>query len=138
MSVWGKPAPGCGRPCGSALARRAQDCELVRDLEVVGREAEDGGRASPGAARRAGLPRWLEQPAADEHTLEVGRRDVVAERRTVDLAELGDRERGRCEREADVRVRELPPQALAAGERDRGVVECHPRELVDPVPGRVL
>ena len=42
-----------------------------------------------------------------------------------------------CEREADVRVRELAAQSLAARQHDRAVVERGRRERVDSVPARV-
>ena len=64
----------------------------------------------------------FEHAAAEQHTLQVRRRDVVSERRDVHLAQLRDRERRRCEREADVRVGELRPQARLRGRDDRGVV----------------
>jgi hypothetical protein len=49
--------------------------------------------------------------AAKEDAAEVCGGDVVAERRGVELAELGDRERFRCERGADVRVGEFGADA---------------------------
>jgi hypothetical protein len=62
----------------------------------------------------------------------------VAEGRAIDHPELGDRERRRREREADVRVRELGAQPLAPGQGDVAVVERHRGQVVDGVPGRVL
>ncbi len=62
----------------------------------------------------------------------------MPERRAVERAKLGDRERRGREREADVRVGELRPQALPAREGDRAVVERRLGQLVDRVPGRVL
>jgi hypothetical protein len=62
--------------------------------------------------------------------------DLVAERRDVHLAQLGERERRRCEREARVRVRELAAQP-SASEHDAAVVEGGGREVVDRMPPRV-
>ena len=64
----------------------------------------------------------LEQPTADEDALEVRGGDRVAERRAVEVAEIGDRERRRREREAEIRVRELPAQPLPGAEQDLLVV----------------
>ena len=93
------------------------------------------------AAGVPGLPalaRRLEHAAPHEHALEVRRRDVVPERGRVDVAELAEREGLRREREADVRVRELRPEPLAAGERHCAVVERELRQPVDRMPVRVL
>ena len=51
---------------------------------------------------------------------------------SVEVAQLGDRERRRREREAGVRVRELRAQPLAAGEHDRPVVERGRRQRRRP------
>jgi hypothetical protein len=83
---------------------------LVRDLERRGREAEERRRSAAGAARRTHALDALEHAAADEHPLQVRRRDVVAECGHVYLAQLRDSEHGRREREADVRVGELASQ----------------------------
>ena len=56
------------------------------------------------------------------------------ERGGVEVAQLRDRERLGCEREADVRVRELRPQPLAPGEDDLAVVERGRRQRLDRVP----
>src|SRR5437763_1913174 len=69
------------------------------------------GRAAAGPPGGAHALDALEHAAADEDALQVRRRDVMPERRDVDLPQLGDRELPRREREADVRVRELGPQA---------------------------
>ena len=61
----------------------------------------------------------------------------MPERGGVEVAQLGERERGGREREADVRVGELAAQALARGEHDLGVVERQRRQVVDDVPGGV-
>src|SRR6266571_4472301 len=55
----------------------------------------------------------------------------------VEVAELRQREFVGCEREADVRVRQLRPQSLAAGEDDRAVVERELGQTVRLVPRRV-
>jgi hypothetical protein len=60
------------------------------------------------------LPVGARRAAAKEGCAEVCGGDVVAERRGVELAELGDRERFRCERVADVRVGELARSRLRA------------------------
>ena len=87
--------------------------------------------------RLAPRPRRPEHVPAQEDALEVRRRDVVAERGGVEVAQLGEREGVRCEREADVGVRELAAQALACGEHDLCVVERDRGEVVDDVPRRV-
>ena len=98
-------------------AGRTQHCELVGDLELGacgnGRPRPAGRRPGPEAAAR----RSAQHAAAEQHALEVRGRDVVPERRRVQVAELRDRERRRREREAEIRVGELRAQALAAGER---------------------
>ena len=70
-------------------------------------------------------------PRRIEHALEVRRRDVVAERRRVDVAELVEREGRRREREADVRVRQLAAQPVARRVDDRAVVERGRGKVVD-------
>ena len=62
----------------------------------------------------------------------------MPERGGIDVSELAEREGLGGEREPDVRVRELRAQPLAAGERDRAVVERELRQLVDRMPVRVL
>ena len=112
-------------PLRVAARAAAADGERIRDRQFARGEAVDGRRAAalaPGGAAVAGR---LEQAAALEHAAQVGRVHWVAERGGVDAAELGDREALGGEREADVRVGELGPQALAAGEHDRRVVEGH-------------
>ena len=61
----------------------------------------------------------------------------MADRRGVQVAELRHREFGRRERETEVRVRELPAQALAGGQEDRLVVEGERGELVQGMPAGV-
>ena len=90
--------------------------------------------ARPGVAAAA---RRHERAAPHEHALQVRRRDVVAERRRVDVAELVEGEGRRREGEADVRVRELAAQPIARRVDDRAVVERGRREVVDGVPARV-
>src|SRR5262249_46945411 len=107
------------------LGRRgAQDRELVCDLQLPRAEAHDRRRAAAASARGTPLTRGLDHPAAQQHALQVRRRDVVAERRSVEVPELRDRALRRREREADVRVRELCAQPLAPCEGDLAVVEC--------------
>ena len=101
-------------------------------------EAEKRGGPAAGPARLTPLAGRLEHTAAHEHALKVRRRDVEAERCGVDVTELAEGERLGREREADVRVRELGPEPLAPGERDRAVVEGELRQPVDFVPVRVL
>ena len=86
---------------------------------------------------RAAPADGLDRAAPEEDALQVRGRDLVSERRLVDVAELGERERRRCQREADVRVRELATEPVATREDDRAVVERGLREGVDRVPGRV-
>src|SRR5438874_11336333 len=105
------------------LARRwPQDRELVGDLEAPRTEAEHRRRPAAAAAGGASLTGCFDHPAAQEHTLQARRRDVVPEGGGVELSELGDRELGGREREADVRVRELRAQALATRKGDLPVV----------------
>ena len=118
--------------------RRPQHGELVGDRELAAAEAEERGGTSAAAARLAALARRLEHVAAQQHALEVRRRHVVTESRGVEVAQLRDRERLGCEREAGVRVRELRAQALASGEHDRAVVERGGREAVDGMPRGVV
>ena len=109
-------------------ARGAEDREGVGDLQLPRAEAEERSRT---AARRAGgapAAGGLEHVPPQEDALQVRRRDVVAERGGVDLAELRDREGLRCEREARVRVGQLRVQPLARGERDLAVVERRRRQ----------
>src|SRR5439155_6914730 len=91
--------------------RRTQDGELVGDLERARLEAEKGGRASARGAWRAVPAGVGEDAAAEQHALEVRGRDLVSERRDVEVAQLGDGERLGREREADVRVGELRSEA---------------------------
>src|SRR6187401_1246728 len=116
---------------------RAKGGEGVGDRELRVAEAEDLRRSSAGATRGSALAGLLDHGAALEHAPEVRRRDVVPERRDVDLAKLREREGRRCEREPGVRVRELPAEPLAAREHDLAVVEGGRRQLVDRVPLRV-
>ena len=102
----------------SRSAPRPERRERVGDLERPVAEPEDLGRAAAGAAGRAPLARRVDHAAALEHPAQVRRRDLVAECGDVDLAQLGEREGRRREREAGVRVRELRP-AAARGRRAR-------------------
>src|SRR5438093_5520497 len=86
----------------AVLPGRAQDGELVGDLEAPAAEPEERRRTAAGAARRAPLAGRLEQAAPQQHPLEVRRRDLVPERGRVELPKLGDRERLRREGEAEV------------------------------------
>ena len=117
---------------------RAQHRELVGDLEVGRAEAEDLRRPSARAAGGRRSPVGDEHAAPQEDALEVGRGDLVAERRRVEVAELRDGEGLGREREAEVRVGELRAQALAAGERERAVVEGGRRQARRPGASRVL
>src|SRR5689334_8502337 len=118
--------------------RRAEDRKLIGYLEAPGAEAEDRRRSAAAAAGGAALARRLDHAPAQQDALEVRRRDVVPEGGGVELAELRDRERPRREREADVRVRELCPQALAASKRDLAMIERQLGQSRDGMPGRVL
>jgi hypothetical protein len=117
--------------------RRAQDRELVSHLELPQAEAEDRRRAAAAWAWSTAIARCLDHASAQQHPLQVRRRNVVPERGGVKIAELGDRELRRCEREADVRVRELCAKPLAAGERDLAVVERQLGQRRDGMPGRI-
>ena len=121
--------------CQLAGGRRTAKGSVTSSSRV--RKRNSAGGRPPARPRFAPLAGGLEQPAAEEHPLQVRRGDVVSERGGIDLAELRDRERLRRECEADVRVRQLRAEPLAARQRDRAVVERHARELVDGVPARV-
>src|SRR6516225_383764 len=79
----------------------------------------------------------LDQLSAQEDTLEIRRSDVMAQRRGVDVAELGKGEARRRERKAEVRVRELRAEAVARAEEDRFVVVRELGEVVDGMPASV-
>src|SRR5437868_10654181 len=96
--------------------RRLEHRELVGNLELAGAEAVERRGAAARAARLSPAAGRLQEAAANEDALEVRRRDLVAERGGVDVAELREREVGRREREARVRVGQLGAQPLAAGE----------------------
>ena len=108
---------------GDGYPRRSERGEWIRDLERARAEAIDLCGAAACAARLAPRTRRREHVAAQQHAFQVGRRHLVAECRGVEVAKLRERESGRGEREADVRVRELPAQAIPAGEDDLAVVE---------------
>ena len=111
--------PGTTPAGPSALALwRTQHRELVGDLQPAAAEAEERARPAAGRARSAPPAGRLEHAPPEQHALEVRRRDVVPERRGVEVAELGDRELVRREREADVRVRRAS-RAAARGRRAR-------------------
>ena len=78
-------------------------------------EAVDLGRTPARAARLAPRAGRLEHVAAQEHALQVRRRDVVAERGGVEVAQLGERER----RPARARSRRSCRRACRAGARAR-------------------
>src|SRR5918999_2269764 len=122
--------------CGLAT-RRTEDGEGVRHLEAPRDEAVQRRRPAACGTRRTVPACRLQQAPAYENALQVGRRDRVAEGGGVDLAQLGDRKRLGSEREADVRVRQLRPEALPTGERDVPVVERELGQVVDGVPARV-
>src|SRR5439155_17498115 len=73
--------------------RRPQHGELVGDLERARLEAEEGGRPAAGGARRAVLAGVGQDAPAEQHALQIRRRDLVAQRRHVPLPPLRDRER---------------------------------------------
>ena len=95
------------------------------------------GRPS-GPAGRAASPRRLDRRTPLEHAAQVRRRHLVAERGDVDLAQLGERERGRREGEAGVRVGELSAQALARREDDLAVVVGGGWQVLDLMPAGVV
>ena len=105
---------------------------------VAGSEAEQRRRPAARPARLPSPPGRLEDAAPDQDPVEVRRRDVVSERGSVQLAQLRERELVRREGEADVRVRQLRPQARQARANDVAVVERGPLEPVDGQPLRVL
>ena len=61
----------------------------------------------------------------------------MTERGDVDLAQLGEREGRRREREAGVRVRELAAEPLPTREDDLAVIEGDGGQFVDRMPARV-
>src|SRR5262249_37250983 len=122
---------------GPRRSRRPEDGELVGDLQPLRAEAEQGAWPTAGRPGRTSAACRDEHVAADEHALEVRRRDVVTERGAVDVAELRDGELRRRERERDVRVRELRAQPVAARSDECRVVESRRREAIDAMPGSV-
>src|SRR5262245_55212170 len=88
-------------------SRRPEHGELIRDLELLRAKAEQCARATAVRPGRASAAGGNEHIAADEDALEIRRRDVVTQRRAVDVAKLRDGELGGSERECDVRVRKL-------------------------------
>src|SRR6185503_11866522 len=94
-SVAGSDAGYGTRAPRSTAGRRPEDRELVGHLEAPRAEPEHRGRAPAAGARCAALARRLDHAPAQQHALQVRRRDVVPERGGIELAELGDRERPR-------------------------------------------
>ena len=78
---------------GGFSAAAAQRGERIGDLEPARAEAVERRGAAAGAAGIAPPARRLEHVPSQEHPLQVRRRDLVAERRDVEIAQLGDRER---------------------------------------------
>ena len=129
-----------GRRSLSRCLRRGRGAERgegIGDDQGPGREPVERGR--PAAQRRGpgGAGRRLDDAAAGQDALQVGRRDRVADRRGVDVPQLGDRERRGGQREADIGVGQLGPQPVAPRLGDRPVVERGRRKVLDTVPGGV-
>ena len=85
----GPPSPESGIVTG-----RTERCEGIRDLELTYAEPVYLGRPAAGASRLAPRARRLEHVAPQQHALQVRRRDVVAEGGGIEVAQLGERERG--------------------------------------------
>src|SRR5829696_4050486 len=122
----------------SPNARRAQDRELVGDLEHAAPEAEHRRRTAPAASGRSRLAGRLEEPPTQQNALQIRRGYVVPERSLVDRPKLGNRERGRRKSEADVRIGELGPEPLPTREHDVAVIERERRQAGDGMPPRVI
>ena len=130
---------GVGSRGGTARSQRrglsAANGSVIARLRSRKRKTS-AGRRRPGP--RVGAHRSARYVAPLEHAPEVRRRNLVAERRDIHLAQLGQRELRRGEREARVRVGELPSEPLPSGEDDRAVVVGGLGELVDGMPARVV
>ena len=74
------------------IKRRSRGGRSTANWSVIssvrGAEAEERRRAAARRARLAAAARRHEQVAAQQHALQVRRRDVVAERRAVEVAQL--------------------------------------------------
>src|SRR2546422_3892949 len=71
---------------------RPQHGELVRDLDAPRAEAEERGWAAASRAGWAPRARSLDHAAPQQDAVQVRRRDVVPQRRGVEVPELRDRE----------------------------------------------
>jgi L-aspartate oxidase len=116
---------------------RPQHGELIGDLEPSRPEAIELRGSSTRRPVGSLAADGFDRSAAEENALEVRRRDLVPERRFVDVAQLGQREVLRGEREADVRVRELAAQAITAREDDLPVIEGRRGQYIHAMPGRI-
>src|SRR5439155_15154869 len=104
------------------------------NLQAPLSKPEQGAGPPSGWAGGAAGSGRIEDVAADEHALEVRRRDLVAERGGVEVAELRDREQRRREGEADVRVRQLRAETVASRVDDLSMIERDRRQSVDRMP----
>lgn len=129
------PAPAAS--AGSPLGARPEGGERVRHHEFARREPvhSRGPPATGGGPDDIG--RRLDHPAPRQDPLQVRGRHRVAERGRVHVAQLGDGERLRREREPDIGVGKLSPQPLPCRPDDGPVVERGRRQFVDRMPGRV-
>jgi hypothetical protein len=82
---------------------RSEDGERVGHLEAAAPKPEHACGPTTGAGDGAAQRERLDHVAADEDPLEVRGRHPVAEARRVQVTQLGDRELGRRESEANVR-----------------------------------
>src|SRR5438132_1105674 len=134
---------GCIRVCvrtakSAGHCRRPQDGELIGDLQAWAAEAVNRRRSPASAPVAPPLTRVLEQAAPEQDALQVGRAHRMPERGRVEIAKLGERERPGREREAEIRVRELPAQPLTGAAEDLLVVVGEVGQLVERMPARVL
>ena len=106
----------------SRRPRRAQHREGVGDFELA-RASEQRRRAAARSSRFTALSGRLEDAALDEDSVEVRRRDVVAERGGVVLAQLRERELVRRECEPGRSCTKAASKAPPAPSDDPAVVE---------------
>ena len=146
---WGGPRPRAVHPDGEADRAWAPE-PLTPHLR--GRSAAKGSviarwrsrKRKTSAGRPPARPDGRRSPVGSitarrsSTRLQVRRRHLVAERGDVDLAQLGERERRRREREAGVRVGELAAKALARREDDLAVVEGGGGQVLDRMPAGVV
>jgi len=94
-------------PLPRRCPRRAEHREGIGDFELPGAEPED--RCWPAAVPSGGrrLAGGFDLASPDEHPLQIGRGDAVAERSLIVVPQFREGERGGNERKAQVGVGQL-------------------------------